>query len=355
MSATPPPPAPAPGGDPKPRPDAKGFFRDHYAAMSDVPKSRYEADIPVFEARFGADHGYSRDELTKIIKEARDNARKAKEPVQPKVGGGGWGLKTWERWILGIVFGVYILASIGTIAFATLFKKIGWSWQGLQPYVVGIIVVGVVLGILSTLWIRLKDEEGRTSIYGHIVIWFALLIAAAGTLWVIVIIWQLAFPAKEEPASMAPPSQFTFDRAWTCSDDTNLPKEMFGDFGDTTGRPREWMRAQESGGLGILEDNLGQVCWLLTKESANTTYEARINVGTQDGIVIVAYAVFPRSDASAPAAIVPLRQAFSADKAEYRFLVPQNKETGPLLFFVAMKQKTFHQWTNTHQQFVIKS
>jgi hypothetical protein len=359
MSTIPPTP-PTGSRDDRGRADARVFFEEYYRTLAEVPQTPYERDIQLFEAKHGTVHGYTRDDLNRIVKAARDEARKTR--VTPDQSNGGQpenNPRLWEKWIRGVAFGVYILAALGTVFYAALFLKLGWSIEALQPYIAGLVALGAVLLILSVAWSVLKRttlSRKVKEIFAGCILALALAVLTGAVIWIVTIMLQLAgWIEKPSPKAVAPPGEFTYQVAWTCSDDKNLPNELFGDFKDDVAKPREWMRSFEAGSRGMLQDPASQVCWLLTKEKANTKYETRINVGTQDDIVILAFAVIPRPDSSAPASLIPLRQVPSANEAEYGFVAPVVQEPCPILFLVAMRASAFKKWHDEHQNFVIKS
>jgi hypothetical protein len=361
-----PPPTPPDGGQQPQsnrfsgRPDARTFFLNRYNALLEVPTSSYDPDIAAFESTYGDACGYTRDELKASIRAVREELRKARGPRQQEAADQLPGnQRVWARWILGITFGIYILAAIGTISYAAVFLKLGWSWEALQPFVGGVVALGVVLLLLSFGWTSLRQApltDRIKSIFATVILVFVLAIASGAVIWIVTLMLQMAgWIPKPGPKAVAPPGDFLHDEAWTCSDDKYLPAELFGVFGKDIEKPREWMRTLEAGSRGMLNDPKAQVCWVLTKERANTKYEARINVGTLDDIVIIAFEVVPPQDADASSSMVPLRQVYSADKAEYGFTVPAAQHLAPLLFFIAMKEATFKKWHDEQQKFVIKS
>ena len=100
---------------------------------------------------------------------------------------------TWASWIQGIGFGIYILAALGLLFYAATFKKLGWNWQELRPYVVGIIVVGIVLFVLSyglsVLRVANLSERVKSIAAITMILCFSAIVLA-GTSWIIVLIWR---------------------------------------------------------------------------------------------------------------------------------------------------------------------
>jgi hypothetical protein len=136
----------------------------------------------------------------------------------------------WERWILRIGFGVYILAAVGVISYAVTFKQIGWSWVELRPFVVGILVVGIVLYLLSfgRNVLRTSSVSKRTQgIFVAIILAIFLSVLAVAALWLIVFILRdtgiISIRGKidEEKAGVikrfyAYIDQGDFSSAWDC-------------------------------------------------------------------------------------------------------------------------------------------
>jgi hypothetical protein len=100
---------------------------------------------------------------------------------------------TWASWIQGVGFGIYILASLGLLFYAASFKRLGWNWLELRPYVVGIIVMGIVLFVLSygLSVLRTANLSERVKLIAAItmILCFSAIVLA-GTSWIIVLIWR---------------------------------------------------------------------------------------------------------------------------------------------------------------------
>lgn len=99
--------------------------------------------------------------------------------------------KTWEHWIKGIGFGIYILAALGILFYAVTLRQIGWNWTELRPYVVGLIAVGAVLYLLSfgksTLKSANVSDHIKNSVAAILLVLFIAIIAI-GVLWVAILI-----------------------------------------------------------------------------------------------------------------------------------------------------------------------
>lgn len=99
--------------------------------------------------------------------------------------------RTWERWISGIGFGIYVLAALGILFYAVSLRQIGWAWGELRPYVVGIIAIGVVLYLLSFGQSTLRSAKVSDRIKNRVAAILLILFIAVisiGVLWVSILI-----------------------------------------------------------------------------------------------------------------------------------------------------------------------
>jgi hypothetical protein len=172
--------------------DAGQFFRSIIADMPTVPKGKTETEVAIFISRYGENTGYSREQLSKIVKDERSNERKKRRAECPPADNEqSQEANTWAKWIMKIGFGVYLLAAIGIMFYAMVFLKLGWAWEHLRPHVTGIIAVGVVLCVLSYGWMAIRRAEisNRTkSFFAIIFLSLFLIVSAAGVLWIVTIV-----------------------------------------------------------------------------------------------------------------------------------------------------------------------
>jgi hypothetical protein len=366
MSTAGPEPIPPPGTEPASSggrsaaaaPDARGFFVQMYKDAPEVPKGATAPNIDAFEAKFGKGSGYTRDQLTTIAKKARAEVRKARgEPADQSDESALTDPKAWEWWISRIRFGIYLLAAIGVIFFAIVMAK-GPAFSELRPYLGGIVSLAIVLALLSIGVVGFKHipDGPIKSVVIVILIVFLSLLALMGLVVVGIFMAQsTGYLRSSDSAPIRPPAEFTFAEAGTYSDNIRLPDDVFGNAADDIGRPRAWMRDLELGSHSQLNVPTGKHFWLFANEASNTDYRAFIGVGTADGLVVRAFLAELKDDPNSSPPLIPLRQLYSANPAEYLFRVPKSTRSGRLLVFVAMTDATFTKWHEQRQKFVIKS
>ncbi len=117
--------------------------------------------------------------------------------------------KTLERWISGIGFGAFVLAALAIIYHAVSLYRIGVPWEGIRPYVVGIIATGVVLFVVSigrSAVAAAKIPEWTKTAVTLIVLFLFTAIAVAGAAWIIFfIVKDIHSSFSEKPKDPPPP------------------------------------------------------------------------------------------------------------------------------------------------------
>ncbi len=169
-----------------PRPDARAFFRNHYGAMAEVPKGRYDKDIQAFDAQH-PNHGYSQAELEKIIKVVREEIRRENSVAkQGKDGGLIPSLAILERWVMKISIGGFILASSVLFFFGGIFLLQGWKLDALVPYAIDLAASAGLLIVFTVGWNALKGAKfsNKVKVRLAISVFVLFLIALA-----LIIIW----------------------------------------------------------------------------------------------------------------------------------------------------------------------
>jgi hypothetical protein len=96
-----------------------------------------------------------------------------------------------DVWIRRIAVGVYVLAAVGVILYAIKVKGFDVSWEGLRPFIVGILITAVLLITLDFGYGQLKAHRSKATNFLAIcmkVLFVA--IAAACAVWLITLILQ---------------------------------------------------------------------------------------------------------------------------------------------------------------------
>jgi hypothetical protein len=234
----------------------------------------------------------------------------------------------------------------------------GPSFVELRQHLGGIIALAIVLSLLSLGVIGFKyipDDRTKRVVIIILIGLLTLLAIAAVAVTVIYMIQSTGVLGSADSAPARPPAEFTFAEAGTYSDNSRLPDDVFGNSADDIGRPRAWMRDLELGSHSQLNVASAKHFWLFVNEMANTEYRAFVAVGTDDGLVVRAFLTESKGDPDSSPPLIPLRQLYSANPAEYLFRVPKSTRNGRLLVFVAMTEATFTKWREQRQKFVIKS
>jgi hypothetical protein len=295
------------------------------------------------------------------------------EPAAPAAPGGGAVphadtllLDRWERYILGIGFGVYLLAAIGIQGFGMFQGQLGLKPADWIPYTVATVFVGVLLAVIEfgmRALVKQPIDTNTTKLLARLFAFLFAILAVSVIVGVIAYVvrnYALFEPSpnnkvqpepqpKEEPIGPPPgkiegtPILGFFNEA--------LPKELFGDIEDDVARPRLWMEALERGSAEILcpRDKKDDKCstvnlWLLTNEFPNrcNPFTLFVNIDTSANVAIYAFHIRP----DAPATVTPLNWAKRPHDpgAVYLFRVPASKKGDRLLIFLGMKETDQKEW-----------